>query len=794
MPLEQPEPPHRRVGFTLLFALAGAPVPAEFCWAVHELRKKRIVPPVSWPRQSPSSEAPNVGVFTKLGSQLVNTDPQFRVVPEAHDPLRHVDQASALWAEDVLAGYTHGPLESRVVRTILEHGAGIQTVRTVAGATLRTIAQWLITCGLNALLVSLMPEHVRMVCGHANIAMMAALIEAMYWPDWQLPELFVKGFPIAGGPDDQGGGVLDSGLFSRLTRESSFSLTDLARGAARRGGQLLPANQPWFDKVETKLRGDAKKAASDPKKREALDRAAGLCEAEATADRPTMFPAMTFQQLKTWAKSIVGSLQHVRLTRRFAVPQGLKEDGSVKYRGIDDSKDNGINAATPTAETVKHPSFMWPIIMARLFWQIAAAMCMACPELSIGLDDLRGAYRMVPNSQPWLTVVAVWSFLRNRPMFYVCPSHTFGMVSSVPNFNRLPHLVCAVAMVFLAVLVDHYVDDYMNVDTAVAGQSAQVALQLAHEIMGFTLEARKRKPNAPTHVALGVQIELGKVHTDGTATARSTDKRIRSIRQSMAWAKEANCLSASQAGKMRGKLGWVLQPVFGRVARAAMQPLVFRQFNDSSREWTPALERARLFLDVVLPKLPPLVVNMREVWERPVLVYTDASYVTSKGRPHAVLGIYIVMPDGRHFVSTLVLPLWFYRFLRPDQKTYIMQAELVASIAVYYTCDGSVPNLPDLSGRAILHFIDNGGSLAAIVNGYAAQPDNAALVDAFHLQLMSLRCRVAAHWVPSLANIGDWPTREDKMHLIPAKAVWFVMKLPPMEALDAPLAAWASSL
>ena len=148
----------------------------------------------------------------------------------------------------------------------------------------------------------------------------------------------------------------------------------------------------------------------------------------------------------------------------------------------------------------------------------------------------------------------------------------------------------------------------------------------------------------------------------------------------------------------------------------------------------------------------------------------------------AVLGFYVFDPvSGAEHWSRLTLPAYYYRYFSPDKKTYIMQAELAVAVAVWYT-------LPDLlRDRHVLHFIDNVAALAAIVKGYARQADAAVLVNSLHEAILGLRSFVWSEWVPSAANPADWPTRTDKMHLIPASAVFIKMKLPPLEVFSAML-------
>ena len=91
------------------------------------------------------------------------------------------------------------------------------------------------------------------------------------------------------------------------------------------------------------------------------------------------------------------------------------------------------------------------------------------------------------------------------------------------------------------------------------------------------------------------------------------------------------------------------------------------------------------------------------------------------------------------------------------------------------------------------------GALAAATGGGASRfPGADVLTCVLHLLLLSLRCRVRFEFVPSEANIADWPTRADKVGLIPAWVVWISVSMLPayLFSLDDSrvLQAWANVL
>ena len=77
-----------------------------------------------------------------------------------------------------------------------------------------------------------------------------------------------------------------------------------------------------------------------------------------------------------------------------------------------------------------------------------------------------------------------------------------------------------------------------------------------------------------------------------------------------------------------------------------------------------------------------------------------------------------------------------------------------------------------------------------MVHGYASKPDCASFVNIFHVQLLGLQSRCYFEWVASGANIADWPTRADKMHLIPASAIKVPLVLPAPWDWESSLELW----
>ena len=127
------------------------------------------------------------------------------------------------------------------------------------------------------------------------------------------------------------------------------------------------------------------------------------------------------------------------------------------------------------------------------------------------------------------------------------------------------------------------------------------------------------------------------------------------------------------------------------------------------------------------------------------------------------------------------------------RKTYIAELETLAAISVYST----YPQL--ISGRKVLHYVDNTVALSALVHGYAGKPDLAKSVNIFYLQLVTLRASVYFDFVPSKANIADLPSRRmytalrrELMGLSVAGGAPDPLVVPSVASWRSPLHEWAS--
>ena len=722
-----------QVRSALDFAGAEVSSSSEYVRAVATLRA-HLVPGCVGSDSRPQAK-PQGGLRASGGCPLV-LPPNERLVAVESDKGAHADAASRIpFPKGNLTAGAEGDLRAAVSYAVRHRHdlsefrrSQMLVVESVA-RTLEPLNEWLIGTVAGA-------RHAHLLRG-VNVAFLAAWCDARRWPDVAFVERFLYGFPIVGD-------IPDSGIFRPQEMPPIAPADTMSPDNNRR----------WCDEVLRKVAGSAHQPSSDDHK---VLRAV-YAQTRAEASKGYIKGPYTRSQIDTeFGKN------NYRVQVRFGIEQGAP--GKRKVRAIDNARTALINAVSHTHETIVCITFEVAATVSALVYDECVRIGIEMLEMAIGFEDLTAAYRFVPNSQPNFTVFCVWRFgdgkCQAKPVFYYVPGHNFGMVSSVLNFNRFPKLMVAMARSLLALPVSQYFDDYFIMDLHSAGSSGQLGLQQLHLLVNRPLDVGKRQTMASKRVGLGVTIDVSRVRSEWAIVVSTKWHRCLSILTMLRDARSNNHLPPGIASTIYGKLGFVFTAVYGRVGRAASQPLMERVWHDHTTDFTPALTHMLEFYEALLPYLPPLTIPIYDDGKPPVIIYTDASFHREyDGTPVSHMGYQVIDPgDPTRSIAPAILhrdrALTLEELLSfsHHKKTLIMQAEIAAAEWVYFS------NAERLRGRRVIHFIDNTGALSAMIYGYARKIDCARMVNSFHLLLASLQARVYFEWVPSGANTSDLPSR-----------------------------------
>ena len=577
------------------------------------------------------------------------------------------------------------------------------------------------------------PPNVHAVAGDVNLAVLCALVDAMDWPDKRMPLNFAKGFTSVGEIDD-----------SHVYRPIEPDLSE--EEFKELHSSIDATNEEWLEHVCAMMQRRAKSAK--PRDREAMGalKAKTLAEAQQGLCSGLMSKREVLRKYKT-----DGGKLRARVQPRFGVVQG--RPGAEKVRAVDDGKMSRTNEMTRVRETITTCSPDFPAHVLDEIIRACLERGITIPELVLSLDDLFAAYRRVPTANQECMIAAMWDLDADEPVFCEVYGHCFGLISSVLNFNRVPHMLSVAASLLFAVPNDHYFDDYLVVDLASAKGSGQSALDFLHNAVRIPLEPKKRKPPLAVQEELGVTCDLSQAASRSVVMLSPTVDRVAEVIADLKRCRDQGHMLPSEAESLFGRLGFVLRTTVGAIGRAATQPLLQRANEQSGPfPFTLAMHHMLDFFDALLPSIPPLELPCgpgRRSDRAPVVVYTDASYSEAG---YSGLGIVILDGDDR-YVAGCRVPVWLLAALRPRGQQ-INHLEMAAAVAARVT-------FPDvLAGRKVLHFVDNTSALSKAVHGYANEPDMANLTNSLHMCDAMLGVDSWWEWVPSKANVADLPSRD----------------------------------
>ena len=370
-------------------------------------------------------------------------------------------------------------------------------------------------------------------------------------------------------------------------------------------------------------------------------------------------------------------------------------------------------------------------------------------HLAGGTDDWKKAYRQIPNDDPSRSVVSQWDPKLKRVVYFIVLGHCFGQVCAVNSFNAVARFLSCAARSMYGAVVGNYFDDHLTLEPTFTQGSGQHALGHLARLCGFLFDPKKHIPMASLFTYLGVQHDLTKVPT-GIVTLRILQDRREALVAACREVLRSGRLSSGAAASLRGKLYFAATTAYGRVGRAALQPILQRQERGSERNsLTPAMIRSLSFFITLLNHMPDREITLGSQGSPPVLVWSDASWESGVGR----LGFVVYDPASDTFYeSDSMIPQYILDFF-VKKKQKIGQCEILAATAVY----SSLPQI--LRGRRVIHFIDNTSAISCLLHGYSGKPDSALLVNAFHLFNAGLKADIHFEYVESKANVADLPSR-----------------------------------
>ena len=428
------------------------------------------------------------------------------------------------------------------------------------------------------------------------------------------------------------------------------------------------------------------------------------------------------------------------------------QENHQAYRCIDNAKSSEHNLCTGVEERIHTTSVDMGLAICQRFRALFNCSLEHDFSLQASTKDMKRAYRQVPVSQQQLrfSVIAVWHPLQGRWVFGILHGLAFGLLSAVLQFNRYPALLVAIARRWLAIPVINFFDDFKITEPRCAKGSGAFYFDKLIEKLGWLFDPEKDKPFKSTAVFLG-GMEL---YFPDSVKLQPLPEREELIRQTLAQAIATSKLSPKEARRLSGKLTHFASFYFGRIGRGQTHAIVEHglgsteqvsnnlllclQFHLALIDLQPyrhvslvpdQMPRRTIYTDASCEPRPPFV--------RPVV---QVSWIVLDAACNVKLGGFTVVPDAvlRSFA---------------ERHTYIAQGEAFGPLlAVHFHSD-------ILTCEHLIFFIDNLGTLSAMITGRARIADFGAVVHAFHLSVARLRSTSWFEHVESPANPADGGSR-----------------------------------
>ena len=207
-------------------------------------------------------------------------------------------------------------------------------------------------------------------------------------------------------------------------------------------------------------------------------------------------------------------------------------------------------------------------------------------------------------------------------------------------------------------------------------------------------------------------------------------------------------LSAGQASKLVGRLGFASYRVFGRIGRAYIRPIMWQKLYGRRQSLGARLQAAPNWWIQMLQQYGVRHHDwaLLSCCQPDVLLYSDAD---GKGG----IGAYVVWRATAkvEFASSSVPCKWLKSL--KARRVQINAYEMLAMLAAWATWG------TELRNQRIHCFVDNKSALDIFIAGWSKHADLNWVAGACWLQMASVSASVHWSWVPSGANPADAPSR-----------------------------------
>ena len=435
------------------------------------------------------------------------------------------------------------------------------------------------------------------------------------------------------------------------------------------------------------------------------------------------------------------------ISKRFALWQ------KTKYRCIDDYSGSLVNATCTVDET----PFLHTIDVASA---LLSSWMRKATDAGYSLDivgrsyDLKAAYRQL--------------FVKecNRPFSYIAVHNSelggtdifggialpFGSVQSVYSFLRVAHSLWFIGTTQLLLPWTFFYDDFLCFSEAAMANNVHQAATLLFKILGWRIaeDGSKAADFSKCLQCLGVTFDLSGT-LDQFVKVANTASRIDELTQDINTVLSAGSMKKSLANKLRGRMQFAENQIFGRLSRRALKAVAEHSVvgdDTLSFEVRCLLEDFIASLNSSRPRLVDS--SATTTW----IVFTDAFYENDAEVCSGIGGVLVNQnAEIVQYFSEPVNEAVCSAMGHGVKGTIIFEAELFA----VWIALKSWRNI--FTGSMVVVYVDNDSLRGAYAASTTRSGFVGKLIENLNIVEEQLRINIWVARVPTRCNIADPPSR-----------------------------------
>jgi len=599
------------------------------------------------------------------------------------------------------------------IKDLVDHYASSH-LGDIMGARMETLRRWMrkaVECmDEEKKLKEEMPEHCKKILQKKRLVLFGDLIREVGHEDGDLHMEVAKGFDLSGP-------IPRSGVYRKRKKPGNLGRAELRR----RAGTVRKAIV-----ASTKGSGD-----------DEIDMA--------------VFDVTTKEKESGWLHGpySLEELPHdASVTRRFGIRQG------GKVRPIDNFTESMVNLTASAGETIElHGTDTIAAIVAYWMETMTKAKCGSCPGLKVKTWDLKKAYKQLRVSTDGLndSYLAEFDPGAKKTLVYGQYVLPFGACASVHAFCRTSYAMWKIGLKGLKILWSTYFDDYVVFCREEEQQHIESSVNLFFQLLGWVVS--EDKSNAFDHVtkALGLVIDLSDCQLLKCRIC-NTEERQSELKVFLDEVLASRTLTQKDGERLRGRMIFAEAQIFGRRAAKAMGVLSQHVTKSRSKVVGDELAAALTFLrDKIVGGRPreigPFTSDVCHI-------YTDASFELGNRYPVGIGGVMVCPVSGkRSFFSVGIQAEDLAKWNPLGSENPIFEFE---TLAVYIACRVWSR---EISGRAVVVFTDNEGSLGALIRCRCENLVGMRYVERITDLEDTLQVSIWYERVNTASNIADAPSR-----------------------------------